>query len=137
MSEVLTNKVKVFPKPMREVCGVLPNNKRISVPSELTLNISEIRKCLNVADVYEVVDRVGDVLLDAMNYEEDNSNAVPATNVPDVELDHPQETPEESGEDETSENISGEEMGVDEAKVEDDPATSTGDDENPDEEPVG
>ena len=137
MSKVLTKRVKVFPKPLREVCGILLNNERISVPSELTLNVREIRKCLNVADVYEVVDGIGDVLLDTANYDEDNSNAAPATDVPEVELAYPQDQPEESTDEESGETGSGEEMGVDNAKVEDDPTTSTGDDENPDEEPVG
>ena len=141
---VLTKKVKVFPRPKREVCGILPNNERISVPSELTLNVNEIRKCLNVADVYEVVDGVGDVLLDAQNYEEDNSKATPATDVPNVELDHPQDNTDgptgsgdQMGEEEGSFDESGSEMGVDNAKVEDDPTAATGDEVGNDEETVG
>lgn len=134
---VLTKKVKVFPRPKREVCGILPNNERISVPSELTLNVNEIRKCLNVADVYEVVDGVGDVLLDAQNYEEDNSKATPATDVPDVELDHPQDNTDEEVDTDESTNVSGSEMGVDNAKVEDDPTAATGDEVGNDEETVG
>ena len=134
---VLTKKVKVFPRPKREVCGILPNNERISVPSELTLNVNEIRKCLNVADVYEVVDGVGDVLLDAQNYEEDNSKATPATDVPNVELDHPQDNTDEEVDTDESTNVSGSEMGVDNAKVEDDPTAATGDEVGDDEETVG
>lgn len=134
---VLTKKVKVFPRPKREVCGILPNNERISVPSELTLNVNEIRKCLNVADVYEVVDGVGDVLLDAQNYEEDNSKATPATDVPNVELDHPQDNTDDDVDTDESTNVSGSEMGVDNAKVEDDPNAATGDEVGDDEETVG
>lgn len=128
---VMTKKVKVFPKPYRWIGDVLPNNKRISVPSELVLNSREIRKCLNNATVYEVVDGVGDVLLDEYNCYTDNSTATPATDVPKVELDHPQDTnTSEEVEDADDTN-----SGVDSAKVDksgveqqsEDPSTATGD----------
>ena len=62
----------------------------------------EIRRCLSYADVYEVTD-AGDVLLTLENYLEDNSDATPATDVPEVELLYPRGgAPEEDEEDETA-----------------------------------
>lgn len=83
---VITKKVKIFPRKYIFIPGVLINGMRIDRPCIVMLNIREIRKCMVYATVYEVVDKVGDILLTPQNIESDNSSAKPSTDVPNVEL---------------------------------------------------
>lgn len=48
-------KVKVVPKPLKSIPGILPNNKNIEgEPVELELSKDEIARCMNYADVYDM-----------------------------------------------------------------------------------
>ena len=94
---------KVYPRNgLQYIPGILEKRERIEFPAQLPMSEKEIRRCLSYADVYEVTD-AGDVLLTLENYLEDNSDATPATDVPEVELLYPRGgAPEEDGEDETA-----------------------------------
>lgn len=110
MANLFPKKVKVFPqKQHKYISGILLKQKRIEVPSEVTVYDKDLRRLLSYADVYEVVDGVGDVLLTLDNYLKDNSSATPATDVPDVELAKPQEEDEEEIEDATDKDSEGSE----------------------------
>ena len=80
---------KVYPRNgLQYIPGILEKRERIEFPAQLPMSEKEIRRCLSYADVYEVTD-AGDVLLTLENYLEDNSDATPATDVPEVELLYP------------------------------------------------
>lgn len=93
MPRLFPKTVKVFPqKQHKYISGVLLNQKKIEVPSLITaVSDKELRRLLSYATVYEVVDGVGDVLLTLDNYMKDNSDAVAATDVPEVELERPRD----------------------------------------------
>lgn len=98
---------KVYPRNgLQFIPGILEKQKRIEFPAELPLSPKEIRRCLSYADVYEVTD-AGDVLLTLENFMADNSNATPATDVPEVELLYPRD---EGNEEEVEEDNEEEEV---------------------------
>ena len=92
---------KVYPRNgLQFIPGILEKQKRIEFPAELPLSPHEIRRCLSYADVYEVRGEEDCVLLTLENYLTDNTDAVAATDVPEVELLYPrdEDTEEESRE---------------------------------------
>ena len=109
---------KVYPRNgLQYIPGILEKRERIEFPAQLPMSEKEIRRCLSYADVYEVTD-AGDVLLTLENYLEDNSDATPATDVPEVELLYPRGgAPEEDEEDETEDDKGESEALVETAKA--------------------
>lgn len=109
---------KVYPRNgLQYIPGILEKRERIEFPAQLPMSEKEIRRCLSYADVYEVTD-AGDVLLTLENYLEDNSDATPATDVPEVELLYPRGgAPEEDGEEETEDDKEESEALVETAKA--------------------
>lgn len=96
---------KVYPRNgLQFIPGILEKQKRIEFPAELPLSPHEIRRCLSYADVYEVRGEEDCVLLTLENYLTDNTDAVAATDVPEVELLYPrdEDAEEESVETATS-----------------------------------
>lgn len=103
MAELFPKRCKVYPRNnLQFIPGILEKQQRIEFPAELPLSEKELRRCLSYADVYEVTDG-GDVLLTMLNFMSDNSEAEPATDVPEVELLYPrdQKTEEDDKEEET------------------------------------
>lgn len=102
--ENVIKRCKVFPKPnAKYIPGVLSENRKIIFPAELPLSESEIKRCMAFADVYEMPDGKGSdkcVLLGWHNFLADNSDAEPATDVPDVELSYPRDEEEDTEEQE-------------------------------------
>ena len=101
---------KVYPRNgLQFIPGILEKQKRIEFPAELPLSPHEIRRCLSYADVYEVRGEEDCVLLTLENYLTDNTDAVAATDVPEVELLYPrdEDTEEESRETTTGQGTAG------------------------------
>lgn len=95
MAELFPKRCKVYPRNgLQFIPGILEKQKRIEFPAELPLSEKELRRCLSYADVYEVTD-AGDVLLTMLNFMSDNSEATPATDVPEDELQYPRDEKEE------------------------------------------
>ena len=69
---------RIIPTNMKPVFHILPNNRTISVPTEIPLSASQIIRATAQATVYEVVER-GEVLLTPQNRFSDNTNAPVAT----------------------------------------------------------
>ena len=109
---------KVYPRNgLQYIPGILEKRERIEFPAQLPMSEKEIRRCLSYADVYQVTD-AGDVLLTLENYLEDNPDATPATDVPEVELLYPRGgAPEEDGEEETEDDKEESEALVETAKA--------------------
>lgn len=104
MAELFPKRCKVYPRNgLQFIPGILEKQKRIEFPAELPLSEKELRRCLSYADVYEVTD-AGDVLLTMLNFMSDNSEATPAEDVPDVELQYPRDEKEEEGDEEEAES---------------------------------
>ena len=61
-------RVKIIPKRPRFISGILKFPARIDSEIELDLNVKEIIRCMQFADVFE-----GDVLLTPENFNADNS----------------------------------------------------------------
>ena len=63
-------KVKVYPKDLKSIPDILPFNKLLhGEPKELELNKSEILRCMNFGDVYDLT--TGDeVLIDEISFKE-------------------------------------------------------------------
>lgn len=76
---VFPKKVLVVPR-KKAISGILPNNKRIIDPMEISVMERELRHLLNVADVYEIQ---GDkkIVLSLQNYTLDNSVKEPEPTV--------------------------------------------------------
>lgn len=105
MAELFPKRCKVYPRNgLQFIPGILEKQKRIEFPAELPLSEKELRRCLSYADVYEVTD-AGDVLLTMLNFMSDNSEATPAEDVPDVELQYPRDEKEEGDEEEAESSI--------------------------------
>lgn len=105
MAELFPKRCKVYPRNgLQFIPGILEKQKRIEFPAELPLSEKELRRCLSYADVYEVTD-AGDVLLTMLNFMSDNSEATPAEDVPDVELQYPRDEEEEGDEEEAESSI--------------------------------
>lgn len=103
MAELFPKRCKVYPRNgLQFIPGILEKQKRIEFPAELPLSEKELRRCLSYADVYEVTDG-GDVLLTTLNYLSDNSEATPATDVPEDELLYPRDEKEEEDDEEKEE----------------------------------
>lgn len=95
MAELFPKRCKVYPRNnLQFIPGILEKQQRIEFPAELPLSEKELRRCLSYADVYEVTDG-GDVLLTMLNFMADNSEAEPATDVPEVELLYPRDEKKE------------------------------------------
>lgn len=104
MAELFPKRCKVYPRNgLQFIPGILEKQKRIEFPAELPLSEKELRRCLSYADVYEVTDG-GDVLLTTLNYLSDNSEATPATDVPEDELLYPRDEKEDDEEKEEEAN---------------------------------
>ena len=102
-NELFPKRCKVYPRNgMQFIPGILEKQKRIEFPAELPLSLKELRRCLSYADCYEVTDG-GDVLLTLENFTSDNSEATPATDVPEDELQYPRDEKEEEDTDEEDE----------------------------------
>ena len=102
---------KVYPRNgLQFIPGILEKQKRIEFPAELPLSPKEIRRCLSYADVYEVTD-AGDILLTLENFMADNSDATPATDVPEDELLYPRDEGNEEEVEEEDDEDSAEESG--------------------------
>lgn len=65
-----TVKVKVVPKGLKAIPGILLNKKFIvGEPMELDLNKKEIQKCMNFADVYDLTSGE-EVLIDEISFKD-------------------------------------------------------------------
>ena len=74
---------RIIPANMRPVYHILPNNRLISVPTEMPLTPSQIVRATAQATVYEVVNG-GEVLLTPQNKFSDNTNAPISTTVHEI-----------------------------------------------------
>ena len=73
--------IPVFRKPVQHI---LPYGKIISVPTQMPLNDNQLLKATMQANVYEVIEGRGDVLLTRMNRNADNSNAPIVLGLPEI-----------------------------------------------------
>lgn len=98
MAEAIMKRCKVYPRNGKQyIPGILDKRKRIEFPAELPLTLTEIRRCLSFADVYEMPEGKGTdkcVYLDAQNWMADNSEAETADDVPDTKLLYPRDEKE-------------------------------------------
>ena len=74
---------RIIPANMRPVYHILPNNRLISVPTEMPLTPSQVVRATAQAAVYEVVNG-GEVLLTPQNKFSDNTNAPISTTVHEI-----------------------------------------------------
>ena len=74
---------RIIPANMRPVYHILPNNRLISVPTEMPLTPSQVVRATAQATVYEVVNG-GEVLLTPQNKFSDNTNAPISTTVHEI-----------------------------------------------------
>ncbi len=98
MPESIMKRCKVYPRNGKQyIPGILDKRKRIEFPAELPLTLTEIRRCLSFADVYEMPEGKGTdkcVYLNAQNWMADNSEAEAADDVPDTKLLYPRDEKE-------------------------------------------
>lgn len=98
MAEAIMKRCKVYPRNGKQyIPGILDKRKRIEFPAELPLTLTEIRRCLSFADVYEMPEGKGTdkcVYLNAQNWMADNSEAEAADDVPDTKLLYPRDEKE-------------------------------------------
>lgn len=98
MAEAIMKRCKVYPRNGKQyIPGILNKRKRIEFPAELPLTLTEIRRCLSFADVYEMPEGKGTdkcVYLNAQNWMADNSEAEAADDVPDTKLLYPRDEKE-------------------------------------------
>ena len=73
--------IPVFRKPVQHI---LPYGKVISVPTQMPLNDNQLLKATMQANVYEVIEGRGDVLLTRTNRNADNSNAPVVLGLPEI-----------------------------------------------------
>lgn len=98
MPESIMKRCKVYPRNGKQyIPGILDKRKRIEFPAELPLTLTEIRRCLSFADVYEMPEGKGTdkcVYLNAQNWMADNSEAEAADDVPETKLLYPRDEKE-------------------------------------------
>lgn len=98
MAEAIMKRCKVYPRNGKQyIPGILNKRKRIEFPAELPLTLTEIRRCLSFADVYEMPEGKGTdkcVYLNAQNWMADNSEAEAADDVPEAKLFYPRDEKE-------------------------------------------
>ena len=98
MAEAIMKRCKVYPRNGKQyIPGILDKRKRIEFPAELPLTLTEIRRCLSFADVYEMPEGKGTdkcVYLNAQNWMADNSEAEAADDVPKTKLLYPRDEKE-------------------------------------------
>lgn len=98
MAEAIMKRCKVYPRNGKQyIPGILNKRKRIEFPAELPLTLTEIRRCLSFADVYEMPEGKGTdkcVYLNAQNWMADNSEAEAADDVPKTKLLYPRDEKE-------------------------------------------
>lgn len=98
MAEAIMKRCKVYPRNGKQyIPGILNKRKRIEFPAELPLTLTEIRRCLSFADVYEMPEGKGTdkcVYLNAQNWMADNSEAEAADDVPETKLLYPRDEKE-------------------------------------------
>lgn len=98
MAEAIMKRCKVYPRNGKQyIPGILDKRKRIEFPAELPLTLTEIRRCLSFADVYEMPEGKGTekcVYLNAQNWMADNSEAEAADDVPKAKLLYPRDEKE-------------------------------------------
>lgn len=98
MAEAIIKRCKVYPRNGKQyIPGILDKRKRIEFPAELPLTLTEIRRCLSFADVYEMPEGKGTekcVYLNAQNWMADNSEAEAADDVPKTKLLYPRDEKE-------------------------------------------
>lgn len=98
MAEAIMKRCKVYPRNGKQyIPGILDKRKRIEFPAELPLTLTEIRRCLSFADVYEMPEGKGTdkcVYLNAQNWMADNSEAEAADDVPEAKLFYPRDEKE-------------------------------------------
>lgn len=98
MPESIMKRCKVYPRNGKQyIPGILDKRKRIEFPAELPLTLTEIRRCLSFADVYEMPEGKGTdkcVYLNAQNWMADNSEAEAADDVPKTKLLYPRDEKE-------------------------------------------
>lgn len=98
MAEAIMKRCKVYPRNGKQyIPGILDKRKRIEFPAELPLTLTEIRRCLSFADVYEMPEGKGTdkcVYLNAQNWMADNSEAEAADDVPETKLLYPRDEKE-------------------------------------------
>ena len=98
MAEAIMKRCKVYPRNGKQyIPGILNKRKRIEFPAELPLTLTEIRRCLSFADVYEMPEGKGTdkcVYLNSQNWMADNSEAEAADDVPDTKLLYPRDEKE-------------------------------------------
>lgn len=106
---------KVYPRNGKQfIPGILNKRKRIEFPAELPLTLTEVKRCIMFADVYEMPEGKGSekcVYLNAQNWMEDNSKAEAATDVPKDKLLYPRDEEEETAD--TDEDAGEEKQKVD------------------------
>ncbi len=89
---------KVYPRNGKQfIPGILNKRKRIEFPAELPLTLTEVKRCLMFADVYEMPEGKGSekcVYLDSQNWMKDNSKADAAKDVPKTKLLYPRDEEE-------------------------------------------
>ena len=73
--------IPVFRKPVQHI---LPYGRMISVPTQMPLNDNQLLKATMQANVYEVIEGRGDILLTRMNRNADNSNAPIVLGLPEI-----------------------------------------------------
>ena len=95
MAEAIMKRCKVYPRNGKQfIPGILHKRKRIEFPAELPLTLTEIRRCMSFADVYEMPEGKGTdkcVYLNAQNWMSDNSEAEAADDVPKTKLLYPRD----------------------------------------------
>ena len=98
MPESIMKRCKVYPRNGKQyIPDILDKRKRIEFPAELPLTLTEIRRCMSFADVYEMPEGKGTdkcVYLNAQNWMADNSEAEAADDVPDTKLLYPRDEKE-------------------------------------------
>lgn len=96
---------KVYPRNGKQfIPGILNKRKRIEFPAELPLTLTEVKRCLMFADVYEMPEGKGSekcVYLDSQNWMKDNSKADAAKDVPKDKLLYPRDEEEKKEEEVT------------------------------------
>lgn len=65
----MSNKFLVCPQLHKYISGVLPNNKRITEPTEVELSRTEYIRCINLATVYAIVGN-DKILCESLNYDD-------------------------------------------------------------------
>lgn len=92
-AKMKTIRIYPFPHKSDRIFGVLTEGKAIEMPAELPMSEQEIRMCLGMGHLFEVIDGKL-VVLDEHNYNEDNSEAAEFTGVlpcDDCEISYPRE----------------------------------------------